>query len=239
MPLVDTGKGSLLKNPLGGITSYANKKLDQSIDRVKALGDAEVKKTLDKIGIPFDRIEKLEKISAEARRHIEKARNYGLESVADFAGKASNVQSFMARNGGDSCDVASSVFGFANDAGRFLCNQLGTEVGAIDTALSKIQSYADLAMQGLDQLQEIEKRAEAFVRELDGLVGGIGDRVKQIGNDIISGIESELEAYSGVLEANSRAHLEKILAGFTNDKCISSMTNNLMSEAGKALANRK
>lgn len=233
MPMVDTS--GYLKNPLGATTAFANKKLDQGLDKIKSLGTDKARETLDKLGLPFDRIEKLEKYSSEARGYIEKARNYGLESVADFAGKASNVQTFMKRVGADNCDVANSVFGFANEAGKFLCDQLGVEVGNLNGLLGKIQSYAELASQGLESLEAIAKRMESFLGEIDNMIDNLGEKISQIGNDIISGIEGELNAYAEILQENAKAHLGNILGGLLSDPCIQGMTGNLITEAGKAV----
>ena len=233
MPMVDTS--GYLKNPLGATTAFANKKLDNGLEKIKSLRTDKARKTLDKLGIPLDRVEKLEKYSSEARGYIEKARNYGLESVADFAGKASNVQSYMNRIGGGNCDIASSVFGFANKAGKFLCDQLGIEVGNLDRILGKMQSYVDLAQQGLESLEAVTKRMEAFLGEIDDTINSLGEKIKQIGGDIIAGIEGELSAYAKVLQENAKAHLGVILGSLLSDPCIKNMTNNLVTEAGKSI----
>lgn len=233
MPMVDTS--GYLKNPLGATTAFANKKLDKGLERIKSLGTGKARETLDKLGIPFDRVEKLERYSAEARGYIEKARNYGLESVADFAGKASNVQSYMNRIGGGNCDIASSVFGFANQVGKFLCDQLGVEIGNLEGLLGKMQSYVDLAQQGIESLEAIAKRVEAFLGEIDEMINNLGEKIRQIGNDIIAGIEGELEAYANVLQENAKAHLGAILGSLLSDPCIQGMTGNLVTEAGKAI----
>lgn len=230
MPQIDTG--GLLKNPLGATSSFANKKLDQSMEKIKSLGSAKAKEALDKIGIPFDRIEKLEKCSALARGYVSRVRNYGLESVADFASKASNVQTYMNRLGLNNCDIAGKVFGFANQAGKFLCDQLGIEISSIDGMLSKIQGYVDMAS---DYLDEAIRRAEAFVGEIDKFIDSTIAKVTQIGKDIIEGIESELKEYAKIIQANAQAHLGKILGEFLNDPCIKNMTNNLVTEAGRSV----
>lgn len=236
MPQVEVG--GLLKNPLGATSAFATKKVDQGLGKLQDLYKDKEKEILDKLGIPLDKLEELEKHAVKAKNLASKMKNYGAESIADFAGRAANVQSFMQRTGMNNCDLAGSIFGFANKAGKFLCDQLGIECSNIDGMISKVKSYVDLAKQGVDVLEQVINRAQAFIGEFNDFVNNIGEKISQLGKDIIHGIESELKAYAKLMQDNATAHLAKMIGGFLSNKCIAGVTDAIVTEAGRAASKR-
>lgn len=226
------------KNPLGAVTSLANKKMETIKDHISGLTTEKAEKLLSKAGVNKSTIRKAEDTLAKARGFTEKARNYGLESVNDLTGKVADYQQFVSNHGLENCDLAGKLFGFAGGVGKELMKSIGLEISNLNDVMSRLSDWVNVGLATVENAEDYIERMITVFQDIDRVISEISDKIMELGNQMLHAIEDELNEYANVVANNAKHAAIRLLGGLLDDPCISGAVSSVMTDGAKRLAKK-